>query len=115
MPTAVICLEEVSLVEEIAELIRQYHLEEDSEYVIIPLSDKNGKVRRCFILKRRFIRIVYPDGHFADYPLGEIIEATVKYPELPLSESMKFVHRETEVPTPGGTGDEGQSEAEETE
>jgi hypothetical protein len=98
-------------VEEIAELIRQYHLEEDSEYVIIPLSDKNGKVRRCYILKRRFIRILYPDGHFADYPLGEIIEATVKYPELPLSESMKFVHKEPDVQIPGGSGDEGQSEA----
>ena len=100
--------------EEIAELIRRYNLEEDSEYVIIPLSGKNGRVRRCFILKRRFIRIVYPDGHFADYPLGEIIEATVKYPDLPLSESMKFVHKEVDIQIPGNSGDGTQSEAEET-
>ncbi len=33
---------------------------------------------------------------YADFPLAEIIEATVKYPELLLSESIHFVHKTPE-------------------
>jgi hypothetical protein len=80
--------------EEVEELIRRYHLGEDPEHVIIPLP--GGKGRRCFLLKRRFMRIVYPDGHFMDYPLTDIIKATLQYPDLPLSRSLEFVHREAE-------------------
>ncbi len=83
--------------EEIEELIRRYHLEEDIEHIIIPLPDKDGHPRRCFLLKRHFLNIQFPDGHIADYPLAEIIEATVKYPELSLSESIHFVHKVPEV------------------
>jgi len=84
-------------VEEIEELIRQYHLEEDIEHIIIPLPDQDGHARRCFLLKRNFLNIQFPDGHVADYPLAEIVEATVKYPELLLSESIHFVHKTPEV------------------
>jgi hypothetical protein len=82
-------------VEEVNELIRRYGLEEDKEHVIIPLPSKNGGMKRCFLLKRRFIRIVYPEGHQVDYPLAEAIEATVRFPELPLSEALYLMHKES--------------------
>jgi len=83
-------------VEEIEELVKRYHLEEDSEHIIIRLPDKDGQVRRCFLLRRKYLLIQFPDGHFSDFPLTEIIEATVKYPELLLSESIHFVHKTPE-------------------
>ncbi|MDH4231296.1 MAG: hypothetical protein OEW04_04610 [Nitrospirota bacterium] len=83
--------------EEINELVRRYNLEEDSEHIIIPLPEKDGHARRCFLLKRNFLRIQFPDGHLSDFPLAEIIEATVKYPELLLSESIHFVHKTPEM------------------
>lgn len=83
--------------EEVSELIRRYGLEEDLEYVIIPIRKENGKVKRCFLLKRRFLRIVFPDGHFADYPLARIIEATVRYSELPLSSALPLIEEEQEI------------------
>ena len=73
------------------------HLEEDIEHIIIPLPEKGGQARRCFILKRNFLLIQFPDGHISDFPLAEIIEATVKYPELLLSESIHFVHKTPEI------------------
>jgi len=84
-------------VEEIDELVKRYNLEEDIEHIIIRLPDKDGHARRCFLLKRSFLRIQFPDGHFSDFPLAEIIEATVKYPELLLSESIHFVHKAPEI------------------
>lgn len=89
------------LMEEINELIRRYGLEEDGEHVIIPLGNK----KRCFILKRRYLRIVYSETHYIDYPLTEVIEATVKYPELPLSESLYLLHKETDAQKPEGSED----------
>jgi len=86
-------------VEEIKELVRRYHLEEDIEHIIIPLPEKEGHARRCFLLKRNFLLIQFPDGHISDFPLAEIIEATVKYPELLLSESIHFVHKTPEFGT----------------
>ena len=83
--------------QEIEELVRRYHLEEDIEHIIIPLPDKDGRPRRCFLLKRNFLNIQFPDGHVSDYPLAEIIEATVKYPELLLSESIHYVHKTQEA------------------
>src|SRR5664279_5009265 len=80
--------------EEIDELIRHYHLEENIEYVIIPFTGNDGRKKRCFLLKRRFIRIVFPEGHFVDYPLTEAIEATVKYPDIRLSEAIYLLHKE---------------------
>jgi hypothetical protein len=84
-------------VEEIDELVRRYNLEEDIEHIIIPLPDKDGHARRCFLLKRHYLLIQFPDGHVADFPLSEIIEATVKYPDLLLSESIHFVHKTPEL------------------
>lgn len=73
---------------EIDELIERYGLEEDPEYVIIPFTGKDGMKKRRYLLKRRFVRVVYPDGNFADYPLSDVIMATIKYPELLLSEAL---------------------------
>jgi len=81
--------------EEIASLIKQYGLEEDLEHVIIPFTDKNGRKLRRFLLKRRFIRIVYADGYFVDYPLTDVIKATIKYPELLLSEALYLMYKES--------------------
>lgn len=82
--------------EEVNELIRRYGLEEDLEYVIIPLPGRNGQSRRCYLLKRRFIRIVYPEGQTVDYPLADAIEATIRYPDLLLSEALYLLHKERE-------------------
>jgi hypothetical protein len=80
--------------EEIDELIKKYKLSQDSEHVIIPLPDKNGRKRRCFLLKREFIRIVYSEELYVDYPLADAIEATVKYPDLLLSQSLILIYNE---------------------
>ncbi len=82
--------------EDIDELIRLYGLGEDNEHVIIPLPDKNGKKRRCFLLKRQFIRIVYSEGLYHDYPLTDAIEATIRYPDLLLSQSLPLIYNERE-------------------
>jgi hypothetical protein len=83
--------------EAVKELIRRYGLEEDHEHVIIPLIDREGRKKRCFLLKRPFLRIVYPDGHFADFPIEEVIEAIMKYPELPVSEALFLLHEELDA------------------
>lgn len=80
--------------QELGEMITHYGLEEDPEHVIIPLRDKKGGERRFFLLKRRFLRLVYPDGRFADFPLGEVIEAVVRYPDIRLSEALELLHGE---------------------
>jgi hypothetical protein len=87
----------MELTDEIREVIRRHGLEEDMEHVIIPLPDQNGHRRRCFLLKRRFLRIVYPDGLSVDYPLEEVIEAIIKYPELLLSEALYLLHKELDA------------------
>ncbi len=81
----------MKLNEEINELVRRYGLEEDTEHIIIPV---RGRKRRIFLLKRSFMRLMYQEGHYADYPLEEVIEATVKYPELLLSEALYLFHKE---------------------
>lgn len=80
--------------EEIKELIKNYGLEEDLEHVIIPFTDRNGRKQRSYLLKRRFIRIVYPGGQFIDYPLEDAVRATIKYPELLLSEALYLMNNE---------------------
>ena len=85
--------------EEIDELIRQYGLEEDLEHVIIPFTDKNGRKKRRYLLKRRFVRIVYAEGYHIDYPLADVIKATIKYPELLLSEALYLMDRESNIET----------------
>jgi hypothetical protein len=80
--------------DEIAELIERYQLQEETEYVIIPVTGRDGRRKRIFLLKRRYLRVVYPEGHHVDYPLAEIIEATVRWPDLPLSESLYLLHQE---------------------
>ena len=81
--------------EEIDELVKRYGLEEDIEHVIITFKDKKGHLKRCYLLKRKFFRIMYPEGHYVDYPLAEVIEATVRYPELSLSEALYLLHKES--------------------
>jgi ribosomal protein L4 len=78
------------------ELIKQYGLEEDQEHVIIPFRDKDGKLKRRYLLKRRFVRIVYAEGYFVDYPIADVIRATVRYPELLLSEALYQMYKESE-------------------
>lgn len=99
--------------EEIDELIRHYHLEENNEYVIIPFMGNDGRKKRCFLLKRRFIRIAFPEGHFIDYPLTEAIEATVKYPDISLSEAISQLHKERaeQAALAGGEYDSGMDAA----
>jgi hypothetical protein len=92
-------------VEAINELIKRYGLEEDIEHVIIPLPDRNGSVKKCYLLKRRFIRLVYPVGHYIDYPLEEVIEAIVRYPELLLSEALYELYKELDMEMPGISDD----------
>ena len=82
--------------EEVNELIRRYGLEEDLEHVIIPVDDRKGHTRRIFLLKRRFMRIMYPEGQYVDYPMADAIEATVRYPELLLSEALYQMHKESD-------------------
>jgi hypothetical protein len=83
--------------QEIHELVARYGLEEDLEHIIIPLRGEDGTTARCFLLKRKFMRIAYPDGHCADYPLEEVIEAIIKYPSLLLSESLHLLHQEMDA------------------
>ena len=83
--------------EEINELIRRYGLEEDGEHVIIPFIGKDGKVKRCFVLKRNYIRITYLEDHYIDYPLADVIEAIVRNPELPLSEALYMLYSEIDT------------------
>lgn len=85
--------------DEVDELIRQYGLEEDLEHVIIPFTDKNGRKKRRYLLKRRFVRIVYAEGYHIDYPLADVIKATIKYPELLLSEALYLMDRESNIET----------------
>ncbi len=80
--------------EEVDELIRRFGLEEDLEHVIIPVTDEKGHTKRYFLLKRRFMRVVYPGGQFIDFPLAEVIQATVRYPEMLLSEALYLMHKE---------------------
>jgi hypothetical protein len=83
--------------DEIQEIIRTYGLSEDVEHVIIPFRSEDGSMKRCFLLKRRFMRIVFSEDHFHDYPLEEVIEATVLYPCMPLRESILLVHHDPEA------------------
>lgn len=80
----------------INDLIRRYGLEEDIEHIIIPYRDSKGRLNRCFLLKRRFLRIMQQDGHYVDYPMEEVIEAVVRHPGLLVSESLKLFHDELE-------------------
>ena len=85
-----------ALMKDIDELIEHYGLEEDPEHVIVPFLDRNGRQKRRYLLKRRFIRIVYAEGYFIDYPLADVIKATVKYPELLLSEALYRMYKESD-------------------
>lgn len=80
----------------VEELIKQYGLEEDLEYVIIPFVGVDGSRKRRYLLKRRFVRIVYTAGYFVDYPLADAIKATIRYPEIPLSEALYRMYKESE-------------------
>ncbi len=83
--------------EALEELIRRHGLEEDQEHIIIPIQGKDGRKKRCFILKRPFLRVVYPDGHYTDFPIGEVVEAVIRYPELAISEALYLLHEELDA------------------
>ncbi len=85
-------------IEGIDELIERFGLDEDSEHLIIPVTSESGVSERCFLLKRRFIRIVFGEDHHDDYPLAEVVEAIATYPNRPLRETIHYVHREPEEP-----------------
>lgn len=87
---------------ELDKLIEHHGLEEDKEYVIIPYTDKNGRKKRCYLLKRSHIRIVYSEDHAVDYPLTDVIEATVRNPELLLSEALHLFYKEMNKIMPEG-------------
>jgi hypothetical protein len=80
------------MMEEIEELKKVHNLEESSEYIIIPYRSADGREKRCFLLKRRFIRISYKDGRSFDCTLAEAIEALLKYPDMKLSEALLLTH-----------------------
>jgi hypothetical protein len=88
-------LDKLTGMEEIEELIGHYGLEEDPEYIIVPFTDPDGKMKRRFILKRKFVRVVYAEGQFVDYPLGDVIKATVLHPAIPLSEALYLMYKES--------------------
>jgi len=72
----------------------------------------DGRKKRCFLLKRRFIRVAFPEGHFIDYPLTEAIEATVKYPDIRLSEAItSFIRSVLNRRLAGGEHDSGMDAA----
>lgn len=81
--------------DDVCEMVRRYGLSENVEYIIIPFRASDGRMKRFFILKRPFIRIVDPYGNFEDYPLAQAVEATVKYPELPLSTALRLLPGKT--------------------
>jgi hypothetical protein len=104
--------EKLSGTEEIEELISYYGLEEDPEYIIVPFTDRDGKMKRRFILKRKYIRVVYAEGQFVDYPLNDVVKATVLHPDVPLSEALYLMYKEAGVGMHGlpGNNDEDVSE-----
>ena len=97
---------------ELDELIERYGLEHDKEHVIITYTDKNGKKNRCYLLKRRYIRIVYSEEHAVDYPLIDAIEATIRYPDILLSEALCLLYRELNMKMPEGTHNDKESHEE---
>jgi hypothetical protein len=101
------------LLDIINEQISRYGLEEELEYIIIPFTGDDGRRKRCFLLKRKFIRVMYPDRHCIDYPLNEIIEATVRYPELPVTEALCLLQQESPFPQSDISGSECEKETEE--
>jgi hypothetical protein len=97
--------EKMDSMEEMEQLVSYYGLEEDPEYIIVPFTDRDGKMKRRFILKRRFVRIVYAEGQFIDYPLGDVIKATVQHPEVPLSEALYLMNKESDAAPDGHPGE----------
>ncbi len=81
------------------------------EHVIVPVTGSNGHTKRVFLLKRRFMRIVYPGGQYVDYPLEEVVEATVRYPDLLLSEALYMMHRERDAARKAGEESSGMETA----
>lgn len=83
--------------EEVNELMVRYGLEDGGEYVIIPFTNEQGKRKKIYLLKRRYIRIMHAEDHYVDYPLPEVVEALVNYPEGDLRKVMHLFHKEHAV------------------
>lgn len=80
--------------EEIENLIKEYGLQEDKEYIIIPYTDSNGHNMRKFILKRQFVRVMYGEDFFIDYPIVDVILSVIKYPTLSIKEALHMMHKD---------------------
>lgn len=93
--------------EKVNELIERYGLQEDIEHIIIPFTGSDGKRKKCYLLKRRFIRLMYPDGRHADFPLPEVIEAVIRHPEERLTETLYNLYKERELAMPELSDDNG--------
>ncbi|HSW64593.1 MAG TPA: hypothetical protein VLH56_14990 [Dissulfurispiraceae bacterium] len=80
--------------EAIANVIRRHGLQETLEYVIVPFRAGDGSRKRAFFLKRSHMRLVFPDHRHEDYPLEDILEATVRDPERSLTEALAALYLE---------------------
>ncbi len=80
--------------EEIENLIKEYRLQEDEEYIIIPYTDSNGHNKRKFILKRQFVRVMYGEDLFIDYPIADVVISVIKYPELSIKDALHMMNKD---------------------
>lgn len=80
--------------EEIDNLIKEYGLQEDEEYIIIPYIDSNGHNKRKFILKRQVARVMYGEDFFVDYPIVDVILSVIKYPELSIKDALHMMNKD---------------------
>lgn len=80
--------------EEIENLIKEYGLQEDEEYIIIPYTDIEGHNKRKFVLKRQFVRIMYGEDFFVDYPIADVILSIIKYPELSIKDALHMMNKD---------------------
>ncbi len=78
----------------LANIIRRHGLQETLEYIIVPFRASDGSMKRAFFLKRSHIRIVFPDQRHEDYPLEDVLEATVRSPEQRLTEALAALYLE---------------------
>ncbi len=80
--------------DDLADIIRRHGLQETLEYIIVPFRAGDGSLKRAFFLKRSHIRIVFPDQRHEDYPLEDVLEATVRFPEQRLTEALAALYLE---------------------
>lgn len=82
--------------QDLRELINRWGLLEDREHIIVPIRDESGRLSLHYFLKRQFIRIDHHDGRFSDHPIEKALEATIRFPDMPLSRALALIHDETD-------------------